>query len=95
MHTNNSAQSLYAINIAEAAHHLDLMWSDANDTDAVRAARDFELQQMRLWIDAKKKAKSQLLMEPVNTAKDVRNATGARGGGGGGGTLRHADTGRR
>ena len=52
----SSARALYAITIAEAAHHLDLMFSDPADTDAVRAARDFEMAQVRAWLDAKKDA---------------------------------------
>ena len=50
---NDTAHARFAITIAEAAHHLDLMWSDPDDTDAVRAARDFEAAQVRAWIDAK------------------------------------------
>ena len=49
----NVSESAVAILIEEGAHHLDLMWSDSDDTDAVRAARDFEAAQVRAWIDAK------------------------------------------
>lgn len=53
---NDSARGLWAISIPEAAHHLDLMWSDPGDTAAVRNARDFEMDQVRQWVEEKKAA---------------------------------------
>ena len=44
-------KSLIAILIPDAAHHLDLFWSNANDTDAVRSARALEKKYINLWID--------------------------------------------
>ena len=38
----------------QAAHHLDLFFSNDLDTDAVRAARKFEMDSVRKWIDEKK-----------------------------------------
>ena len=55
---NRSEVALYSITIAEGAHHLDLMWSDPRDTEAVRNARAFEMAQVRNWIDEKKQQKS-------------------------------------
>ena len=62
---NVSAEStgLWAISIPAAAHHLDLMWSDPGDTDAVRRARDFEMGQVRHWIDAKKEVHDSQILQ--------------------------------
>lgn len=46
--------SLVAVVISEAAHHLDLFFSHENDTDAVIAARELEMNNVQKWIDEKK-----------------------------------------
>ena len=46
--------SLVAITITEAAHHLDLFFSHQNDTDAVVAARRLAMENVQRWIDEKK-----------------------------------------
>jgi lysosomal Pro-X carboxypeptidase len=53
----NLSDSLHAVVIAEAAHHLDLFFSHEGDTDAVIAARKFEMDQVRKWIQQKKTRK--------------------------------------
>jgi lysosomal Pro-X carboxypeptidase len=50
----NLSESLLAIKIPRAAHHLDLMFSDPGDTDAVKEARDFEMHHVRRWIAERK-----------------------------------------
>ena len=49
------SDSLRAFVISEAAHHLDLFFSHVNDTDAVIAARAFEVHEMRKWVAEKKR----------------------------------------
>ena len=50
----NVSETLVAIMIPRAAHHLDLMFSDPGDTDAVKEARDFEMQHVKRWIAERK-----------------------------------------
>lgn len=50
----NLSTSLVSITIPQAAHHLDLMFSDDGDTVAVTEARDFEMAHVRRWIEEKK-----------------------------------------
>ena len=50
--------SLLSIVIPEAAHHLDLFFSHENDTDAVIAARELEMDQVQKWIDEKRNSDS-------------------------------------
>lgn len=46
-------ESLIAVVIPEAAHHLDFFFSHENDTDAVIAARELEMAHVRKWIKEK------------------------------------------
>lgn len=46
--------SLIAVVISEAAHHLDLFFSHKDDTDAVIRARELEMTNVRKWIDEKR-----------------------------------------
>jgi arginine deiminase len=41
--------------ISEAAHHLDSFFSRKDDTDAVIAARELEMTEIRKWINEKKR----------------------------------------
>ena len=54
--------SLRAVVISEAAHHLDLFFSHQDDSDAVIEARQFEMVEVRKWVNEKRntvKAKRQ------------------------------------
>lgn len=51
--TEDLNDSLVAVVIAEAAHHLDLFFSHENDTAAVIAARELEMKYVRKWIQQK------------------------------------------
>jgi lysosomal Pro-X carboxypeptidase len=46
----NLSRSLVAVDIAEGAHHLDLMFSNAADPPSVVRAREVELAAIRGWI---------------------------------------------
>ena len=46
--------SLKAVIIPEAAHHLDLFFSHPGDTEAVKAARQLEIDEMKKWVQEKK-----------------------------------------
>jgi lysosomal Pro-X carboxypeptidase len=46
--------SLRAVVIPEAAHHLDLFFSHQDDTDAVIEARKFEMGEVRKWVNEKR-----------------------------------------
>ncbi|GMI11797.1 hypothetical protein TrVE_jg6518 [Triparma verrucosa] len=46
--------SLIAVVIGEAAHHLDLFFSHEGDTDEVIAARQLEMKNVQKWIDEKR-----------------------------------------
>ena len=48
--TNFTDQSLYAVLIPDGGHHLDLMFSHADDPPSVRAVRKFEMEQVAKWI---------------------------------------------
>lgn len=57
--TYNISDSLIAIMIPDGAHHLDLRYSNAQDTPSVRAARVLEVKYFREWIkQAKEKTQS-------------------------------------
>jgi len=45
-----------AVDIAEGAHHLDLMFSHPSDNASLRAARRLEMQHVRRWIRQKSAA---------------------------------------
>ena len=45
------SSSMTAILIEEGAHHLDLMFSHKDDPPSVIAARKFELEQVKKWIE--------------------------------------------
>lgn len=47
----NLSSSMTAILIEEGAHHLDLMFSHKDDPPSVIAARKFELEQVKKWIE--------------------------------------------
>ena len=47
--------SLIAFVIPKAAHHLDLFFSHPNDTKEVIAARRREVNEIRRWIEEKKR----------------------------------------
>uniref|UniRef100_A0A7S2CI96 Lysosomal Pro-X carboxypeptidase n=1 Tax=Octactis speculum TaxID=3111310 RepID=A0A7S2CI96_9STRA len=51
----NLSDSLISIMIPQAAHHLDLMFSNKRDTHAVRWARNFEMAHVLRWIDERRK----------------------------------------
>ena len=42
---------MVAVDIAEGAHHLDLMFAHPSDNASLRAARRLEMQHVRLWIE--------------------------------------------
>ena len=48
--TQNVSSSVVAVVIPGVGHHMDLMFSDPRDPPAVVAARDFERQSIRSWI---------------------------------------------
>lgn len=50
----NLSDSLISIMIPQAAHHLDLMFSNERDTHAVRWARNFEMAHVLRWIDERR-----------------------------------------
>ena len=53
------SDSLIAFVIPESAHHLDLFFSDPNDTVELVAARRREVNEIRRWIEEKKKLKNE------------------------------------
>ena len=53
------SDSLIAFVIPESAHHLDLFFSDPNDTEELVAARRREVNEIRRWIEEKKKLKNE------------------------------------
>jgi len=52
--TGNLSSNLLSIVIPESAHHLDLFFSNEGDTAAVKEAREFEMGEVKKWIDEKK-----------------------------------------
>lgn len=52
--TYNLSDTLVGFVIKEAAHHLDLFFSNINDTEAVIEARRFELSMIQKWIKQKR-----------------------------------------
>ena len=50
---NDTEKNIYSIIVPESGHHIDLFFSNANDTDAIRNARQFELDQISKWIQIK------------------------------------------
>ncbi|CAD7698965.1 unnamed protein product [Ostreobium quekettii] len=48
--TNHESDSVTVFTIAEAGHHVDLMFSRPEDTDAIKAARAIELTSISKWI---------------------------------------------
>ena len=51
--------SLIAFVIPESAHHLDLFFSDPNDTEELVAARRREVNEIRRWIEEKKNLRNE------------------------------------
>ena len=54
--TLSEARALAAVPVKGGAHHLDLMWSRADDIQSVVDARELEREWIRRWIDEKKNA---------------------------------------
>jgi len=52
--TTNLSDSLTGFVISEAAHHLDLFFSNEDDPPSVVAARKLEMAHVRQWIEEKK-----------------------------------------
>ena len=52
--TKNLSESLPSIVIEDSGHHIDLYFSSPNDTAAIKNARQFELSQIRGWIQQKR-----------------------------------------
>eukprot|EP01084_Bolivina_argentea_P160291 279155_1 len=50
---NDTEMNIYSIIIPDVGHHIDLMFSNVNDTNAVKNARQFELNQITNWIKTK------------------------------------------
>jgi hypothetical protein len=46
--------SLLCARFARTQHHLDLFFSNEGDTDAVKAAREFEMVNVQNWIDERR-----------------------------------------
>jgi lysosomal Pro-X carboxypeptidase len=51
--SKNYSESVTAIVIQDAGHHVDLMFSTPDDTPAIRNARAFEMAQVKKWIAQK------------------------------------------
>lgn len=47
---HSSSPSITFLLIPDGAHHVDLMYSHEGDTEAIRQARQLELQHMRAWV---------------------------------------------
>jgi len=47
---NDTKNNIYSIIVPDSGHHIDLFFSNVNDTDAIRNARQFELDQITKWI---------------------------------------------
>jgi lysosomal Pro-X carboxypeptidase len=56
--TTDVSDTAVAVVIAEGAHHLDLMFSNAADPESVKAARRLEVEHINRWIDEKKLAEA-------------------------------------
>ena len=52
----DASETVVAVHIAEAAHHLDLMFSHPTDNASLRAARRLEMRHVRRWIRQKSAA---------------------------------------
>ncbi len=46
----SSSPSVVVLLIPDGAHHVDLMYSHEGDTEAIRQARQVELEHMRAWV---------------------------------------------
>jgi len=73
--TRNLSDTLTSIVIPEAAHHLDLFFSNVDDTDSVIRARAFEVSSMKRWIDEKKKKKKEFFIDKKLLRKQEPTAT--------------------
>jgi len=47
---NSTDRDVWAITIPQGAHHLDLMFSNADDPDGVHDARNFEMECAKRWL---------------------------------------------
>jgi len=52
----DASETVVAVDIAEGAHHLDLMFSHPSDNASLRAARRMEMQHVRRWVKQKNAA---------------------------------------
>ena len=64
---HNVSDTVLAVFIPEGAHHLDLMFSHPDDPPSVRAARQFEMAQVRRWV-----AEHHAKMAPVPDQQPLR-----------------------
>jgi lysosomal Pro-X carboxypeptidase len=51
-----TAANVTTVLIPDVGHHIDLMFSNINDTDAIRAARVLEVQNIAKWIRGKQQS---------------------------------------
>eukprot|EP01084_Bolivina_argentea_P073900 134074_1 len=51
VHVNNTKNNIYGINTGFVGHHIDLMFSTNKDPQSVIDARQFELEQIKHWIE--------------------------------------------
>jgi len=65
--TEDLNDSLLAFVISESAHHLDLFFSHENDTEAVIAARELEVNEMHKWVDEKRAKVREMKAEGINS----------------------------
>ncbi|KAJ9533846.1 hypothetical protein QJQ45_026943, partial [Haematococcus lacustris] len=59
---------LLVVGMLQGAHHLDLMWTHADDPDSVRATRQLELEHIQGWVTQHKQALRQRLTLRWNTS---------------------------
>ena len=53
--THATAPNVTTVIIPDMGHHIDLMFSDPHDTQAVRETRDMEVKHIARWIEEKKR----------------------------------------
>ena len=76
----DASGTVVAVDIAEGAHHLDLMFSHPSDSALLRAARRLEMQHVRRWMRQKSAARGRTRLSL--RARMVACGTGLRCDGG-------------
>lgn len=68
----NVSESVVAVIIKEGAHHLDLMFSNPEDPDCVKRAREVELEHIRKWVHGHRPTPTGVPQQGVQVQPTVR-----------------------